>query len=193
MIYSQQTRFFEKQVQRSILLFFFSDRSVGSSASCDFCFLFTELDTYTFSQATRYHGLSVWHLVVCVWWRRKAESQPPSVALELLLWIDEPAAADGRIFCLIYVSVACRRSDHTADSSLPNAADWQASGAASSPQSEWQLENTDALRFNVSRKVDERWGEASRREPAEKDLHQDCRIVIAYSLTALNILWNLWR
>lgn len=54
--------------------------------------------------------------------KKEAWSRPPSVALELLLLIDEPVAADGRIFCLIYVSAARRRSDQTADSSLSNAA-----------------------------------------------------------------------
>lgn len=143
----------------SFLLFFFPDRPAGSRAFYDVCFFFllTELDTYTFSQATRYHGLSVWHLIVCVWCRRKAESQPLSLALELLLWIDEPAAADGRIFCLIYVSVARRRSDHTADSRLPNTADWQVSGPASSPHCKWQLANGDAMWLKMSGKGEEQF------------------------------------
>ena len=31
--------------------------------------------SYTSSQTTRYHGLSVWHLIVCVWWRRKKKEE----------------------------------------------------------------------------------------------------------------------
>lgn len=49
--------------------FFFPDRSAVLHMSV---FLFTEPDTDTFSKAIRYHGLSEWHLIVCVWRRRSS-------------------------------------------------------------------------------------------------------------------------
>lgn len=69
----------------------------------------------------------------------KAENEPLSTALDLLLWTDQSAAADGQIFCCIYISVACQSSHLTADSSLPIAADRQACSPVSSPHCEWQL------------------------------------------------------
>ena len=39
--------------------------------------------------------------------KKSRESRPPSVALELLLWTDEPAAADGRIFWFTDLCFCC--------------------------------------------------------------------------------------
>lgn len=153
------TRFSE-----STLLFFFPDRSVGSSAFLWHLFFFI----YILPDNRIPWPLSVTSHCVCLVEEKKKEawSRPPSVALELLLLIDEPAAADGRIFCLIYVSAARRRSDQTADSSLSNAAaGWQASSPASSPAARGRKTKTPFWKVNW--KVDERGGEASRPEPTE--------------------------